>query len=1271
MAEPKIEFEDQNLKVNIKDVVPLDLAPTVEAATPIIEKENDKIIATTNQEGGRVAAATKRAEIDVADLEPNLKPENVKHGVDIFGTEGTYEPDMESGSATITENGTTTYTTEKDGFKDFTVTVDVEAKLQQKTVTENGTVTPDEGYDGLESVEVDVEPKLQSRTVNVYGNGQFRVTPDEDVDGMDEVIVNADVQPDLQAKTVNVYGNGKIEVTADENKDGLSSVEVNVNVEPNVQSKHITENGIYGPDEGFDALSTVDVDVNPELQEKEVVLTENGTVEVEADEGVYGLKKVIVKGEMEPKLERRRIDVTDNGERFVYPTAGKEGISELHIVTDVQPNLQSKEVILEESGWHEITADEGYGGLDKVDVYANVGGKIQPTVERHITENGVYITAPDEGYDGIEAVIDVVEVVPNIQVKHVEVTENGKKYILPDDGYDYIDYVELDTNVEPKLQRKFIDVEKNGLTQVTPDEGYDGLGQVYVTTHVLPEGQEFHHVITENDTGITVVAPPEAAYTRIFVRAEIPTEEKIVEITRNGTQTITPEEGKLIESVTVDVNVGAQTKIVPKLENDGWNTILPDEGYDAMKEVRVYSSGDKLLSAIWNGADSSANPIDIYSTSIRKIPKSALSMNKNVRNIELPNCTTIADSAFSNATGLKDVKIGEGLLTGGADISGFLNSSVENVSGKISKANGFNSCKKLKSFSSSANTVNLVSYAFNKSTIETFVGNATTVSSYTFEGCTNLKSFSAYSGSLNSSIGSNSFANCSSLEELKNVYLTSVSDKAFYLCSQLKEINLRPLYVIPISTSSFDGCHSLHTVNGNVGRIYNAGFNDCISLKNIDLSKVTSIGDSGFSNCFSMNSTIYLPLCITIGNYAFRTNTDNPWMEEIHFGYEVPSNSGTFGSNAFQNQTNLKKIVIHTGTFVWQIQTDTFADSAVESGECQIYVPDDMVSKYKANANWSKYRLQIHGISEATRESIKGQVITIDNKQYRVIEDYIDDVRYNAKLLYLGNDVNTKYGGTTGPYGRMYNGSTLDTYLNTTFYNTLSDSLKAAIIPQQRMQYFYSSSTDSSKFDITSAYDFQCYDKTDNVWIKYTQAGFSNVGERNVFALEAYEVVNYLTKQTMQNGDISRMFFNSYPSYVATPVWLASANKDYDTFALAASATHDAIGNALNINFSQCAKPAFVVDLERVAWIDEKGEKHNWQDTESGTDIPEAPINPDPSDPDVDPSGPDITPDEPEIAPPDPDVAPDPDMPTDMPEAPIPPEPDEPEMAPDEPEMAP
>ena len=115
----------------------------------------------------------------------NLKAGNIKKDVTILGVTGTHEgasaPSLQSKSVTYTENGTTT-------------------------------IAPDEGYDGLSSVDVTVDvssggasPNLQTKAATPSTSSQS-ITPDDGYDGLSEVTISAMPSGSLNSPTISSSG---------------------------------------------------------------------------------------------------------------------------------------------------------------------------------------------------------------------------------------------------------------------------------------------------------------------------------------------------------------------------------------------------------------------------------------------------------------------------------------------------------------------------------------------------------------------------------------------------------------------------------------------------------------------------------------------------------------------------------------------------------------------------------------------------------------------------------------------------------------------------------------------------------------------------------------------------------------------------------------------------------------------------------------------------------------------------------------------------------
>jgi len=230
------------------------------------------------------------------------------------------------------------------------------------------------------------------------------------------------------------------------------------------------------------------------------------------------------------------------------------------------------------------------------------------------------------------------------------------------------------------------------------------------------------------------------------------------------------------------------------------------------------------------------------------------------------------------------------------------------------------------------------------------ITNATSITDYAFSGCNKLTSLSIPT-SVNS-IGEYAFSGCSGITEMVlPTGINKISYGTFWECSSLATVNI-PIGVTNIDTYAFYGCSSLGkvTIPNSVTSLGNYVFSGCGGLTEITipfvgksrqatgneavfgyifglssytnsykapatgyyipngLTKViitdtTSIADSAFTDCFSLD-TITIPTSVTsIGAYAFA-------YSNLLANIEIPEGVVSIGVGAFKGCSSLASITI-------------------------------------------------------------------------------------------------------------------------------------------------------------------------------------------------------------------------------------------------------------------------------------------------------------------------------------------------------------------------
>ena len=174
--------------------------------------------------------------------------------------------------------------------------------------------------------------------------------------------------------------------------------------------------------------------------------------------------------------------------------------------------------------------------------------------------------------------------------------------------------------------------------------------------------------------------------------------------------------------------------------------------------------------------------------------------------------------------------------------------------------------------------------------------------------------------------------------------LTAIAGYSFSGCKELQEVSL-PL-VTKLPSYAFYKCYKLTAFNlANIVKINSYVF-ESSGLTEVNGPLVTSIEDYAFSSCFSLGNAKF-PKVTSIGSYAFYSCSS---LSSLVVGTELDDETAicTLGST-----------------------------SSLPSSIGAIYVPYNLVEKYKTATNWSSFASKIQAYE--TPVSCQSLTITADN----------------------------------------------------------------------------------------------------------------------------------------------------------------------------------------------------------------------------------------------------------------------------------------------------
>ncbi len=151
-----------------------------------------------------------------------------------------------------------------------------------------------------------------------------------------------------------------------------------------------------------------------------------------------------------------------------------------------------------------------------------------------------------------------------------------------------------------------------------------------------------------------------------------------------------------------------------------------------------------------------------------------------------------------------------------------------------------------------------------------------------------------------------------------------------------------------------------HYTNDRVTEPGTYAFNYCKNLVYVSFPNAVTTGNGVCYLCSSLTDVSF-PVATKVGQYAFYGCTELrsaifPCAKEID-------------AEAFRNCTSLEALILQNTEVATLFGTTVFTGTPIASGAGVLYVPDELVNRYKTATNWSKFADQIKPISELEESS--------------------------------------------------------------------------------------------------------------------------------------------------------------------------------------------------------------------------------------------------------------------------------------------------------------
>ena len=222
-------------------------------------------------------------------------------------------------------------------------------------------------------------------------------------------------------------------------------------------------------------------------------------------------------------------------------------------------------------------------------------------------------------------------------------------------------------------------------------------------------------------------------------------------------------------------------------------------------------------------------------------------------------------------------------------------------------------------------------------------------------------------------------------------------------------------------------------------------------------------------------------------------------------------------------------------------------------------------------------------VEKAAAMPNKGDIITLDSKQYRVLK--LNGTVAEVLCMYDANS-SIKFDSASSGRNNTYARKNIDNYCDNTFYSGLSAAMKTAIVDKTFTQDSWEYTTSApTKLHYTGKYGSSTY------YLTLANVAFGTSITRHCYCLSVQDVLDYLeattsmgtSDTTLTDTNVWKMFWNVTTSSYVKHIWLRSADSSKSIYAFLVDNNYGVLVGS-NVYNDIVARPAFQIDLSKIDW---------------------------------------------------------------------------------------